>query len=954
MVCDLANFVEVCEVQAGSTLSGVGSALSELRACEETFDIACKAAHSSLEGLIDVSEELLRRPLDGEGLDAQCFDVLQSWFSQGSEEPEFLGRWECEVTLGLIDREGKLSEASELLPCLTMWLNKVIRAWCQDLTWTTITLTRNCQGPGFEDGFEDPEKEVWMVALGTFQGGGLWIEDQGGEGPVVRVRRDGSALSGEVRSIRGLPVRFSGVRKYGLEPWMGGDLWVIKAFTMRGCERLSEESAGCLERWGFGRVDRVGDRPLESSSGGVTGRFSKELLAWEVDFPHLILKESERQNAVSLHEAALYQQRRLRISMSEGELDLDGLVRTSESIGVAGLSCCWLEAVLELYGPEGVAVLKSLAKEVPLREPDPNPAEIFLQTRTVSLEEARLELELWKTPAEEEVQALEDTTKAVERVNADVVESWVKEGRKVIQVPGKAVLTRKAGVGKRRFRAVCCGNHIPTSQVADKKSDLYAGGIDSLTVRVVLAFSAQRKEWEACVVDVKTAFLYAPVRGSSEGDPEPTIIVVKPPYLLVQLGVLKTTDRWRVQRALYGLQTSPRDWATYRDRELRAIRIGSPVEARLQQGVTDDSLWLVKNKEGVTVALMIVYVDDIGLFGPRLILEALVGELSKKWKLSEPSWARDGEQVSFCGMELARMSYGWRVTQKRYLQELLQRYGITGFASAPLTKWEEPAEEEPDAEAVRRAQGITGALLWAVTRSRPDMAFVVSLMAQLSTKTPTKVYDMGVQALKYASSTLDLGLEYKCIEGPSFGLEGQLSHSRSSNALEVYSDASHSPNGERSRQCVVVVWKGSALLWEATKQSFTTLSTAESELVGMTHAAQVGECVAPIIEELVEDDVVISLLGDNAAALSAYEHAGGSWRSRHLRMRANAGRERVAAGSLFPCYVPGHLQVADIGTKPLPVGKLLGLLAIINVGLPREGTAGTYALSFSPEWASLI
>ena len=139
-------------------------------------------------------------------------------------------------------------------------------------------------------------------------------------------------------------------------------------------------------------------------------------------------------------------------------------------------------------------MLKSLNQEVPLREPDPSPAEIFLQTRTVSLEEARQELDLWRGPAEEEVQALEVTTEAVERVSAATTEAWVKEGGKVIQVPGKAVLTRKAGVGKRRFRAVCCGNHIPTRQVADKKSDLYAGGIDSLTVRVILAFTAQRLE----------------------------------------------------------------------------------------------------------------------------------------------------------------------------------------------------------------------------------------------------------------------------------------------------------------------------------------------------------------------------------------------------------------------------------------------------------------------------
>ena len=87
------------------------------------------------------------------------------------------------------------------------------------------------------------------------------------------------------------------------------------------------------------------------------------------------------------------------------------------------------------------------------------------------------------------------------------------------------------------------------------------------------------------MADVKTASLYAPVRSSGDGDKEPSVIVVKPPFLLVQLGVLKATDRWRVRRALYGLQTSPRDWSVYRDGELRGIGLESPCVAKLKQGL---------------------------------------------------------------------------------------------------------------------------------------------------------------------------------------------------------------------------------------------------------------------------------------------------------------------------------------------------------------------------------
>ena len=243
-------------------------------------------------------------------------------------------------------------------------------------------------------------------------------------------------------------------------------------------------------------------------------------------------------------------------------LDVEGLVRTSEDLRVASQQKAWFERLLESFDCEGVSV----GVEAFSPEPDPIPAEQFLQTRTVSLEEAG-----------------QETTQAAERVTSSQVEEWVRSGKRVIQVPGKAVLTRKAGVGKRRLRAVCCGNHIPSDQVADKKSDLCAGGIDALTVRVVLAYTAQKEAWECCVVDVKTAFLYAPVRGSQEGDKEAPTIVVKPPYLLVQMGMLKPTDRWKVKRALSGLQTSPRDWSEWRDSELRSIRLTSPGGAELHQ-----------------------------------------------------------------------------------------------------------------------------------------------------------------------------------------------------------------------------------------------------------------------------------------------------------------------------------------------------------------------------------
>ena len=520
------------------------------------------------------------------------------------------------------------------------------------------------------------------------------------------------------------------------------------------------------------------------------------------------------------------------------------------------------------------------------------------------------------------------------------VDSWVAGGRRILQVPGKAVLTRKSGVGKRRLRAACCGNFLPMSEFNVSKGDLYAGGIDALTFRIVLAYVAQFQHWRACLLDIKTAFLNAPVRGGGnvhEGD-EP-LIVVRPPHIMVQLGLLESNHRWLVRRALYGLNTSPRDWAEHRDKVLRRLVVKKPLEASLVQSSTDDSLWFCQGGDKKIEAVVIVYVDDIAMFGPQAMLEALGLSIKEEWTISGPNWAEPESPLLFCGMELACMPYGWKITQERYLRELLSTYSIVGVATSPMAKYDEPELENLTSKGIKDTQAITGALMWSVTRSRPDLMFVTSKMSQWATKAPGRVREWGIHALQYVSTTMQLGLEFRSDPGPRFGSRDQLAVPREPEYLECYSDASHGSCECRSTQSTMVVWRGALVLWETSRQPFVTLSSAEAELVSMVHSIQVTDSVCPVIEELIGRDVVTSILGDNAAALSAFGSSSGTWRNRHLRMRARAGRERINAGVLNVTYVPGELQVADVGTKALPGSKLLPLLLLVNVGVPPGGSA---------------
>ena len=84
----------------------------------------------------------------------------------------------------------------------------------------------------------------------------------------------------------------------------------------------------------------------------------------------------------------------------------------------------------------------------------------------------------------------------------------------------------------------------------------YASGIDGTTIRAVLR-KAGHEGWCCSSTDVRTAFLLAP-RQNQNG-----VLIVKPPQILREAGLVGPQDLWKVDKALYGLQSSPSDWGLF-------------------------------------------------------------------------------------------------------------------------------------------------------------------------------------------------------------------------------------------------------------------------------------------------------------------------------------------------------------------------------------------------------
>ena len=151
--------------------------------------------------------------------------------------------------------------------------------------------------------------------------------------------------------------------------------------------------------------------------------------------------------------------------------------------------------------------------------------------------------------------------------------------------------------------------------------------------------------------------------------------------------------------------------------------------------------------------------------------------------------------------------------------------------------------------------------------------------------------------------------------------------------MEAYSDSSFAlaHEGHRSIQGSVVCIAGCPVLWSSSKQGLITQSTAESELLGYMECYQQAEGVAMLVETLLEKPVKRCVYGDNRSAVSLCTVDAGSWRTRHLRLRAAGLREAIMDENpkWLIHHIPGSSLVADGVTKALQgaaFGRFLELL----------------------------
>ncbi|GJW68277.1 zinc finger, CCHC-type containing protein [Tanacetum coccineum] len=201
---------------------------------------------------------------------------------------------------------------------------------------------------------------------------------------------------------------------------------------------------------------------------------------------------------------------------------------------------------------------------------------------------------------------------------------------------------------------------------------------------------------------------------------------------------------------------------------------------------------------------------------------------------------------------------------------------------------------------------VIGCLMYAMTCTRPDIAFVVGKLSRYTSNPGTQHWQAIQRVLKYLKKTMDYRLTYTGY--PS--------------VLEGYTDASWISNTKdnSSTSGWVFLLGGGAISWASKKQTYINGLTMESEFMALTAAGKEAEWLKNLLLEILLWSKLIApiyIRCDSAATLAKAYSQMYNEKSRHLGVTHNMIHELITNGVISIEFVRSQQNVVDHLTKRL-------------------------------------
>ncbi|CAI7735268.1 unnamed protein product [Closterium sp. NIES-54] len=369
------------------------------------------------------------------------------------------------------------------------------------------------------------------------------------------------------------------------------------------------------------------------------------------------------------------------------------------------------------------------------------------------------------------------------------------------------------------------------------------------------------------------------------------------------------------------------------DRVLYMALDGVLLGAGLKKSEVDEVLYYKAGDIGVTFWVL-VYVDDLltASSSPAMLKE-LKELLEAAFELREIL-----PVVKYLRLEIVRERPAKKLWlhQQGYADKLRRRFideeqggrvlktPVSVDAYAELTFDDEEAQEREEEE----YQEKVGLLQFAVTSTRPDIAFACSKLGSGPTMRSDQHCREVDRCLAYLADTRDTALE--------FGGEPEM--------LELigYVDADDAGDKQKrtSTSGYVFVYGGAAVSWLSSRIKCATLSSTESEYIVATNAGKEGRRLRFLLVEfkLLNAGKPTILHVDNRSAITVAAGLGLTGNLKHMERRHAWLQHMVMRGKLVLKYIPTTEQPAYFLTKALHFSAFnrcsvaIGQVRLVDIG----------------------
>ena len=362
-----------------------------------------------------------------------------------------------------------------------------------------------------------------------------------------------------------------------------------------------------------------------------------------------------------------------------------------------------------------------------------------------------------------------------------------------------------------------------------------------------------------------------------------------------------------------------------------------------QMHVDHDEVPEVKEYDSAMVTSSMACIDDPGYTWVNLILwvddafltsnhEAYNEHMVDRFLAKHPG-THGPNPTSFIGLAIQRnLDQSVTVHQSLLVQNIVTTAGMTSCraASTPQVDYVQPAQEDVDPAETKQVVAemnvarVNGQLNF-LRKTRFDMLMPLSEVSRLTNR--TRLVDLKAikRVVRYINGTSTMGPTY---------------HKQKDHGLVGFCDTNY---GDEVHTSLIFYLFGGPWFARASRQRLVQLSAFGAEMVGLCEASKACIYLRELLREMgFRLEKPTPIYCDNKAVVDVVMNRD-CWTSkvRHYRIRLAWVRQRIEEGDIMVHHVGTKDNVADLGTKPLPLpafrdlrGQVLGhapLRALVGV-----------------------